>query len=181
MIQPTGVELVVDWAVIVVDLWVLTVVGVTVVGETSVVGAASVVVVGGSVDDVVVGAPVVEGTVVLGVSVVSVLLVGDVVVDGRAAPVAGVDPLDSVVGVDADGEVAVGLVALPPPLLPQAEKSAASATSATPIPTRTRRPATACPRLSVRVVTSLSCLCVGSSQDGGKTVDQSVAMSTTVH
>jgi hypothetical protein len=127
------------------------VVGVTVVGDTVVVGAASVVVVVGSVEDVVVvGASVVEGTVVLGVSVVSVVSVGDVVVDVRAAPVAGVDPLDSVVGVESEGAVVVGLVALRTPLLPQAANTPARATSATPTSTRNRRPASVCPLISVR-------------------------------
>jgi hypothetical protein len=94
IIQPTGVELVVDWVTIVVDLWVVTVVGVT-----TVVGA-SVVVVGSSVLDVVVTGSVVG--VVVGASVVgtSVVSVGAVVVAGRTAPEPGVDPPAAVVGVD---------------------------------------------------------------------------------
>jgi hypothetical protein len=164
MIQPTGVEVVLDWAMIVVDLWVLAVVGVTSVGGTPVVvGAASVVgvvVVGSEVGVVV----VVEGTVLLGTSVVSV---GDVVV-GLTAPVTGGDPLDAVVGVETeggvtDGEVTVGLVALPLPP-PQAARSPARTRSPAPNETRTCRPVPIrplMPVLPVRVVTSLSSLCVG--------------------
>ena len=150
IIQPTGVEVVVDWAMIVVDLWAVTVVGVTsvvgisvVVVGTSVVGV--VVVVGGSVVGVVVGGSVVEVVVVEDSSAFSD---GTVVAGVRTDPEPGVEPAGAVVGVETDGAVTVGLVALPPPVpLPHAAKRPARATIAVPAKTRSPRPASTWPFL----------------------------------
>jgi hypothetical protein len=154
IIQPTGVELVVDSAVMVVDRWTFTVVGVTsVVGASVVVGVSTEdVVVAGSVVGVVVGGSVV-GDAVVGTSALSV-----------GAVVVTVAPPRAVVGADTegaltDGKETVGFVALPPPPpLPHAAKSAASATSAVPDNRRSCRVAPVPPLPPLSMVTSPSSL-----------------------
>jgi len=117
-----------------------------------------VVVVGCSVVVVVVAGSVVAvsvvGVVVVGAA--SALSDGAVVAEDRPDPEAD-EARAAVVGVETEGAVAVGLVALPPPaLLPHAAKRPAKATSAAPAKTRSRRRASLRLFLSFSMVTSPS-------------------------
>jgi hypothetical protein len=154
MIQPSGVELVFDCAMIVADLCGSTEVGVITVGGTSVV-VATVGCVVGSVVGLVVSGSVVEGAVVVGTSVVAV-------VGGLPAPEAGGDRLGVVVeGTVAAGAVTVGevsgrRVAFPPP--PQAATVPARTTNPTANHRRTRRSMPTRPSKREASVSVITCL-----------------------
>jgi hypothetical protein len=132
MIQPSGVELVLDCAMIVVDPCGSAEVGVTPVDGTAVV-VATVGSVVGSVVGLVVSGSVVEGSVVEGTS-------GVVVAGGLTAPVPEEADVAGRVtaGAVADGEVSDRRVTFPPP--PQAPRVPARTISPAANQRRPRRP-----------------------------------------